>query len=298
MKRLPTALTAALALVLAAACTPQEQRPAGELKVLISVDMEGIAGAVHSEEMSRTGKDYDYFRAIMTEEANAAIDGALAAGATHIVVRDAHGSGRNILPDLLRTEALLLRDWTGGPLSMVEGIDESFHAVAFVGYHAKAGTPDAILQHTMTGGVADISINGISMPETGINALLAGHYGVPVVFVAGDQAICDEALEILGKVECVATKQGIGDLQSAALSLHPEVAREKIRAGVEEAIRARGEHSPYRLEAPYTMVLQLRNPERVEQAATYPGAVRTGEMELTYTSDDLLDVITAFARMR
>ncbi len=295
MKR---SFTALVALILAAACAPQEQQPANDLKVLISVDMEGIAGAVHSEEMGRTGKDYDLFRVIMTEEANAAIEGALAAGATDILVRDAHGSARNILPDLLRREALLLRDWSGGPLGMVEGIDDTFHAVVFVGYHAKAGTPDAILQHTMTGRVADISINGISMPEAGINALIAGEFGVPVVFVAGDQAICDESWEILGDVVCVATKQGIGDERSAALSLHPEVAQEKIRDGVERAIRARGEYSPYRLEPPYTMVLQLRTLEHVERAATYPGAVRTGEMELTYTSDDLMEVITAFAEMR
>lgn len=136
-------------------------------KVFISVDMEGITGVVNWEDVSRTGKDYDYFRRIMTLETNAAIEGALAAGATEIVVRDSHGSARNILPDLLNENARLLRDWSGGPLVMMEGIDESFHAVMFIGYHAKAGTPDALLDHTSSGNVTDVSINGVSLPEAG-----------------------------------------------------------------------------------------------------------------------------------
>ena len=107
------------------------------LKVFISVDMEGITGVVNWEDVSRSGKDYDYFRRIMTLETNAAIEGALAAGATDIVVRDSHGSARNILPELLNQRVRLLRDWSGGPLSMMEGIDETFDAVIFIGYHAK-----------------------------------------------------------------------------------------------------------------------------------------------------------------
>ena len=134
------------------------------LKVFISVDMEGITGVVNWEEVSRDGKDYDCFRRIMTKETNAAIEGALAAGATDILVRDSHGSARNILPDLLNKNAKLLRDWSGGFMSMMEGIDKSFDAVIFIGYHAKAGTPNALLEHTMTGNVLDISINGVSLP--------------------------------------------------------------------------------------------------------------------------------------
>lgn len=119
--------------------------------MFISVDMEGVCGVIHWEEVSRNGKDYDLFRKLMTEETNAAIQGALAAGATEILVRDSHGSARNILPHLLHPEAELIRDWSGGPLSMIEGIDESFDAVLFIGYHARANTPNAVLDHTMSG---------------------------------------------------------------------------------------------------------------------------------------------------
>ena len=111
---------------------------------------------------------------------------------------------------------------------MVEGIDESFDALVFVGYHARAGTPDAIIDHTMSGNVTDFAMNGVSLPEAGINALIAGLYGVPVVFVAGDQAVCDQVTELFGSVGTVAVKQGIG---AASEGLHPDVANSRIRAG-------------------------------------------------------------------
>ena len=265
------------------------------LKVFISVDMEGITGVVTSEECSRSGKDYGYFRKIMTLETNAAIEGALAAGATEIWVRDSHGSARNILPDLLNQKAKLLRDWSGGPKGMMEGIDETFDAVMFIGYHAKAGTPDAIIDHTSSGIVTDMSINGISMPEAGYNALLAGFYNVPVVFIAGDKAVCIQAKERFSKIESVAVKEGFG---AASLSLHPEVANNKIRKGVEKALRNLDKYQPYKLKPEYTLVLKLKTEAQIYNGSFYPGAKRTGDWELTYKSDSIMDIIKAFYWMR
>jgi len=266
-----------------------------DLKVFISIDMEGVTGVVNWEDVSRSGKDYDYFRRIMTREANAAIEGALAAGATEIVVRDSHGSARNILPELLNENALLIRDWSGGPKVMMEGLDESFDAVIFLGYHAKAGTPDALLEHTSSGTVTDFSVNGISMPEAGYNALIAGYYDVPVVFVAGDKLLCDQITALLGDVETVPVKKGIG---AAAVNLHPEVTREMIRTGVERALRNLDSYEPYRLEAPYTLVLKLKDEGMVYNGSYYPGAERTGDWELTYRSNDFLEIMLAFSYMR
>lgn len=265
------------------------------LKVFISVDMEGITGVVNWEEVSRDGKDYDYFRRIMTKETNAAIEGALAAGATDILVRDSHGSARNILPDLLNKNAKLLRDWSGGFISMMEGIDKSFDAVIFIGYHAKAGTPNALLEHTMTGNVLDISINGVSLPEAGVNALIAGYYDIPVVFVSGDMAICEQAKKLFGEVKTVPVKKGIGN---AALNLHPEVAREKIKEGVKNALLNLKKFEPYKLSPPYKMVLKLKREDLVNEKSYYPGAKRTGDWELTFESNDLMEVMKAFHRMR
>ncbi len=267
----------------------------GGLKVFISVDMEGVTGVVNVDDARRSGKDYDYFRQTMTREANAAIEGALAAGATEIIVRDSHGSALNLLPEMLHRSAKLIRDWSDGPMSMMEGIDASYDAAIFVGYHAKAGTPNGVLDHTSSGDVMDISVNGVSMPETGYNALMAGYYDVPVVFVAGDKAVCDQARALLGTVETVAVKEGIG---AAALNLHPEVAREQIRAGVEKALQNLDDYQPYKLSAPYTMVLRLKTEQSIFNGALYPGAKRTGDWELTYVAQDVLELMLAYRGMR
>jgi len=266
------------------------------LKVFISVDMEGITGVVNADDVSRDGKDYDYFRQTMTREANAAVEGALAAGATEIVVRDSHGTALNLLPEMLDRHAKLLRDWSEGPMYMMEGIDESYDAAVFVGYHAKAGTTNGVLDHTSSGDVTDVSINGISMPETGYNALMAGSFGVPVVFVAGDKAVCDQAAEILGNVETVAVKEGIG---AAALNLHPEVARERIREGVERALSNLDDYKPYRLAPPYKLQLTLKTEQNIYRAvALYPGARRSGDWQVTYEADDIMQIIRAYVGMR
>jgi len=282
-----------LVLLLAGSAGAQSQ---DGLKVFISVDMEGITGVVNEDDASRGGKDYDYFRQTMTREANAAIEGALAAGATEIVVRDSHGTALNLLPEMLNRNSKLLRDWSQGPMYMMEGIDGTYDAVVFVGYHARAGTTDGVLDHTSSGDVTDVKINGISMPETGYNALMAGVHDVPVVFIAGDKAVCDQAKELLGNVETVAVKEGIG---AAALNLHPEVARERIREGVERALRNLDDYKPYKLRAPYTLQLTLKTEQNIYRAvALYPRARRSGDWEVTYESDDVMNIIRAYVGMR
>ncbi|UCH09796.1 MAG: M55 family metallopeptidase [Fidelibacterota bacterium] len=265
------------------------------IKVFISVDMEGISGVANWEDVRRDGQDYEYFRTIMTKEANAAIEGALEAGAEEIWVRDSHATARNLLPEMLNRNARLLRDWSGGYKSMMEGIDESFDAVIFIGYHSKAGTPNALLEHTMSSkNITDVSINGVSLPEAGINGLIAGHYNVPVVFIAGERAVCDQAKGLFGTVETVAVKEGIGN---AALCLHPEVAREQIRAGVSKALGDLKRYKPYKLKPPYRLVVKLKNEELVHEKSYYPGVERTGDWELTFKSSDLLEVMRAFQGM-
>ncbi|MFC2121343.1 M55 family metallopeptidase [Bacteroidota bacterium] len=262
------------------------------LKVFISVDMEGISGVVNWEDVNRDGKDYNLFRSIMTDETNAAIEGAIAGGASEIIVRDSHGSARNILPNKLDPRAKLIRDWSGGIKGMMEGIDKTFDAVIFIGYHAKAGTPDAILDHTNSSvKINDMSINGISLPEAGLNALIAGYYNVPVAFVAGDLAICKQVKKLFGEVATVAVKEGIGN---AALCLHPEIAQNKIRKGVKQALQKLGNYKAYKLSPPYNMVIRLFKEEWAKQASNYPGAKRTGDWECSYTSSDILDIVNAF----
>jgi D-amino peptidase len=261
------------------------------LKVFISVDMEGISGVIHWDDTSRRGDDYSLFRKLMTQETNAAIEGALEAGATEILVRDAHGSARNILPDLLRQEAELLRDWSGGPLDMMEGIDKTFDAVIFIGYHARAGTPDAVLKHTMSGKIYDVVLNGKKMPEAGINGAIAGHFGVPVVMIAGDLAICKQAKELFGNIENVAVKEGIGN---AAKMLHPLKAQELIKKKTTAALKRLKDFKPYKLKPPFKMEVTFKDEERAQNASWIPGAKRTGNMSVSFTSNDLMEVLKFF----
>ena len=260
------------------------------LKVFISVDMEGLAGVVGSSDVNRSGEDYGHFRRLMADETNAAIRGAMIEGATEIVVRDSHGAKTNLLPGDLDPRALLLRGATTGPKNMMEGIDETFDAVVFIGYHARAGTPNAILEHTSSGNVIDMAINGVSMPEAGYNALVAGLYGVPVVFVAGDLAFVEQTRELFGPVEAVATKEEINE---GVLSLSPETACEQIYDGVRNGFRDRAMREPYRMAGPYTLVLKVRR-----ENGLFPGARRTGEGEFTFTSESLLEILAAFNAMK
>lgn len=260
------------------------------LKVFISVDMEGIAGVTAGNEVSSSGPDYQYFRKLTTLEANAAVEGALAAGATEIVVRDGHGAKNNIIPDLLHERAKLLRGVTDRPENMMLGLDESFDALIFIGYHAKAGTEEGILAHTSSGNVIDLSVNGVSLPEAGYNAVIAGLLGVPVVMVAGDNWICQQVRDLLGDVATVETKIGMGP---AALGLHPEVVREKIRTTTTEALNDLGRFELFNLEPPYEMVLQVRR-----EKPLYPGAEKIGEGLFSFTSSDFLDVMDAFNKMK
>jgi len=262
------------------------------LKVFISIDMEGLAGVVSGSEINRTGPDYAHFRRIMAGEANAAIEGAFRAGATEVLVRDSHGSKQNLLPGDVDPRARLLRGASTGPKNMMEGIDSTFDAVVFVGYHAKAGTPNAILEHTSNGNVIDFSINGVSLPEGGYNALVAGLYDVPVVFVAGDRAIVEQLRGLLGPIEGVAVKQEIAD---AVISMSPEQAQQQIRDGVERAIRERNRSRAYKLSSPYRMVLKVRN-ER--EQPLYPGAERVRAGEFSFANVNLLEILNAFNAMK
>jgi D-amino peptidase len=289
MPHLPVLTRALVALLALSTSALAQQQPRG-LKVFISVDMEGLAGVVAGPDVSPNGPDYPHFRAIMAGETNAAIEAAFRAGATEVLVRDSHGDKRNLLPADVDPRARLLRGASAGPKNMMEGIDSTFDAVVFIGYHAKAGTPGAILEHTSTGNVVDFSINGVSLPEGGYNALTAGLYGVPVVFIAGDRAVVDQVRALLGPIGAVAVKEEIGD---AALGMSPKRAQEEIRRGVEQAIRDRARARPYRLSAPYTMVLKVR-----QERPLHPGAQKVRDGEFTFTSPDLLAVLAAFNAMK
>jgi len=200
-------------LVLGVAANAQQK-----LKVYISADMEGVGGVDTQVQTSAQGREYEKFRRLMTLEVNAAISGAFDAGATEVLVSDSHGDAQNIDVELLDKRARLVRAWPR-PLMMMQGIDSSFDAVVFVGYHAAEGEAAAILSHTFTGN-EEVRLNGQAVPEAGFNAAIAGEFNVPVVFLSGDQSITATARKMFGPIETATVKEAIG--YYSAISIHPK----------------------------------------------------------------------------
>lgn len=263
------------------------------LKVFISVDLEGISGVVHSEHTSRAGREHDYARKLMTSEVNAAIEGALSVGADEIIVNDSHGTMRNILIDQLNPKAKLL---TGSPkiLSMMQGIDSTFDAVFFIGYHAKSGTKIGVLDHTISSKVvSDIIINGVSVGEVGINAGIAGYFGVPVVLVTGDNSVVSEARSLLGDIELVVVKEAVG--RYAALCLHPDVVYGRIREAARRALKRLSDFKPFTFSSPVNVEVMFVNSGMAEMAELIPNVKRVDGRKVSFTHEDFL---TAFKILR
>jgi D-amino peptidase len=273
------------------------------MKILISADMEGTCGVVNwvqviPPEIGRPGQatstsEYERARLRMTREVNAAIEGAIAGGATEIVVNDSHDGMRNIIPDELHPQARYISGFDKH-LLMVQGVEEEgVAAVFYTGYHARAGTPDGPLAHSFTGWVHDVRVNGTSMGEYGVNALVAGHFGVPVAFVSGDNRAVEQTRELIGEqVVGVAVKRGYS--VTAALNHQPERAQAMIRVGAETAARKMGDMRPYRLPgpegAPATVEIDLDHQSRVTQVEKFPGVERTGWRSFSFKPADGLEL--------
>ena len=198
--------------------------------------MEGVGGIVHSDQTDSAHPEYQRGRKLMTAEVNAAVEGALKGGATEVLVNDSHGGMRNLLIEELNPEAILLSGATK-QFSMMAGIDRTFDAVFFTGYHARAGSSFANLDHTWNGPtiVQGIWLNGVEVGEYGLNAALAGYFGVPVVLMTGDQTACAQAKELLGAdLETVVVKEATG--RASAKNLHPTKVHALIRDAAARAV--------------------------------------------------------------
>ncbi len=257
-------------------------------RVFISVDMEGVGGITTYRQTSRGSDDYPWARELMTGEANAAVGGAFDGGADEVVVSDSHGDMGNLLPHLLDARADLVQGTPKVPLSMMTGIDDGFAMAAFVGYHAGAGTPAAILDHTYTGFMTDVRVNGASWNETHLNAALAGTFRVPVGFVAGDRACCDQAIAMLPWVRTVAVKQGIGNRVGRSWS--PERARAAIRSEVAAAVVGFADLEAFTPGGPFTLEIDVIGTVVADICALAPGTERPSPRTLRFGSDDFLTV--------
>ncbi|MEV7492031.1 M55 family metallopeptidase [Streptomyces anulatus] len=255
------------------------------MKLLISVDMEGVSGIVHSSETNPERYDYQRGRELMTADANAVIAGVLDADPTaEVLVADAHGTFRNLLPEQLDRRARLVR---GKPrsLNMLAGLDEETDAALFVGYHVRAGEGPGVLAHTMNGEILDVRVAGRSLGEIGLNAAMAGHLGVPVVLLSGDDAACAEMNDLVPAAVTVPVKEALG--MAAAVTLHPEEARDRLRRAAADAVTRRAEIQPLALTGTLNVEVDLASPHTIDLATLVPGVSRTGGARtVAFTSPD------------
>lgn len=256
------------------------------MKVFISADIEGVSGVVHGEHTMREGREHDYARMLMTKEVNACVLGALEAGAARIVVNDSHGTMRNIYHEQLHTKAELILG-TPKKLAMMEGISADFDAALFVGYHTKMGS-EGILNHTFNGRVIrSIELNGVELGEFGLNALVAGHFNVPVVFVSGCNLVATEAKSLVPSIHQAIVKQTIN--RTTALNMHPVLARELIKESTEKALLACSEISPYRIEPPYIVKMTFLNTGQAAAVEILPYVKKLGPLEISFVCTDILE---------
>lgn len=258
------------------------------MKIFISVDMEGVACVTHLDHVKMEGIEYETARKWMTGEANAAIAGALDAGAAEIVVADGHGYMHNLLPDELRNEVTLV---SGTPRSLLqlEGLDETFNAVFFIGYHARAGDALGVLAHTFVGRIVyDIRLNHQSVNEATFNAAVASHFGVPVALVAGDDALADEVAETLPWAERVITKWAVSTY--AARNLTPKVSQERIRAASKAAVERIADMEVFQLQKPINLEVEFLKPLYAHLTADIPGVERINGTTVSYNGRDMTEI--------
>lgn len=262
------------------------------MKVYLSTDMEGTAGIVDWAQCIGDGPEAAAGRALLLAEVNAAIDGALTGGAAEFVVNDSHSVMRNLAPDQLHGRASYLSG-SHKPLYMMQGLDASFDAVFFVSYHGSMGGDPAVLSHTYNPmAVAEVRLNGEEVGESGVNALVAAHYGVPVTLVTGDQTACLEAAAVLPGIHTAVVKESIS--RFAASSLHPSVARELIQGAAVRAMEGLGAIRPPAIPTPSTLEVTWRTADMAEMATWIRGVERTSPRVTRATDDDLLRLFRTF----
>jgi len=279
-----TAFSALIAVLFASSSLWAQGQP--KKKVYISVDLEGIAGVVANTQTQAAGQNYEWARRMMMAETNAAIEGAFQGGATEVVVNDSHGPQTNLRADEIDRRVTLI---TGQPkpLGMAQGLDSTFDAAIYIGYHAPGSTANAVHGHTFSGALKVVRLNGKEVGEYGLNAMVAGHFGVPVVFIAGDRAAVEMAQDFIPGVDGLVVKDGIGFY--AARTMHPLEAREKITAGVRAALVKRIARQPVKLGSSIILEIELDALSHADQVALVPGVRRNGRT-VSYTATDALTI--------
>jgi D-amino peptidase len=275
-----------IALALSLAALPaQAQRPR---KIFISVDMEGISGVVQPAQLGPEGFEYQRAREWMTGEVNAAIAGIRASGPAEIVVCDSHGNGQSVLIDQLPDDVRIVRGFPR-PMEMMQGIDDSFSAAVFIGYHASEWTANAVRGHTISSArLLGVKLNGTEVSEGMYNAALAGQFGVPVAFVSGDRLAVTQLQQVAASAEGVIVKEPYG--YHSALTVTPARGQAMIREGLARAMAKLGSLTPYRLSGPINLEVGFKLTLDAERAAFVPGLTRSDAHSVKGTFRDMTEI--------
>jgi len=252
-------------------------------------DLEGATGVCGTwQDINPGGREHERARRFLTRDVNAAIEGAYKAGAKEVVVLDGHGAAFSIIPEELDERAKLIR---GRRILEMEGLDSSFDAVFAIGAHAMAGTPDAILPHTLSSAtIMNVWINGIKVGEIGLWAAIAGTYDVPLVLVTGDEAAVREAKKLLGDIECVAVKKATSPY--AAICLHPNVTYRMIKEAAIRALRRLDEIKPFKVKKPVELKVEFKYVDIARRVAKRPGVELIDGRTVRAIGDNIIEVMS------
>lgn len=257
-------------------------------KIYISADMEGVVGVVTGDQLGPSGFEYQRFRGFMTQEVNTAIEAAFEGGATEVVVSDSHGNGENLLLEQLPDNVVVIRSWPR-PLSMMEGIDASFDGAIFLGYHTSTTNMRGVRAHTLSSArLTAVRLNGQAMAEAGINAAIAGHFGVPVVMISGDDAVIEEVRSLVGKIESAEVKKSLGF--HSANTLTPQAAYELTAQKVKAALSRLSEFKAYKMQAPVTLEVSFMHYRPVEVLSYLRNIERTDSHTIRFRGRDMVEV--------
>ena len=261
------------------------------MKVFISADIEGVSGTTTWSEASKSSAGYREFQRQMTREVTAACEGALAAGATDILIKDAHGDAGNLLHADLPRQARLVRGWSGHPFAMVQELDDSFAAVMMVGYHARAGADGNPLAHTLSSRqVHRIFLNDRPASEFYFHYLAAGLVGVPVIMLTGDATICHEVNETDAAILTAAVRDASG---ASTINLHPDAACDLVRETAGAAMRARSEIAAATPPEGATLRIVFKEQQQAYYKSWYPGATLEEPYTVSFTATDYFDILRA-----
>jgi D-amino peptidase len=257
------------------------------LRVLVSVDMEGIAGTVTGDQLGPTGFEYGRFREFTTREAVAAVTAAKAAGATDVIVADAHGNGENLLIEQFPPDVRVIRSWPR-QLGMVAGVDQQVDAVVFIGYHASTNNMKGVRAHTFSSAtLTRVALNGAVVSEGAWAAAIAGHFNAPVIMVSGDDAAIEEVRAAVGNIEAAETKRSLGF--HSAMTLTPQASSDLIAARVKAAMARRAEFKPYKVTTPVTVDVSFKHYTAAETLAFLPMFERTDAHSVRFRAKDMVE---------